>query len=68
MPKKQLPVDEQFAINFKKNGGKFIYCVNPDEIYENFSHILKENDWESTGVLCFNNFHAFFPRKNKANT
>ena len=23
-----LPVDERFTFNFKKNGGKFLYCEN----------------------------------------
>ena len=28
MPEIKLPVDEQFTINFKANGGKFLYCEN----------------------------------------
>jgi hypothetical protein len=26
MPEIKLPIDEKFTINFKKNGGKFLYC------------------------------------------
>lgn len=48
-----LPVDEQFTFNFKKNGGKFLYCENMDEVYEHFENILVENDWFETNVVCF---------------
>ena len=26
------PVDERFMYNFKKNGGKFLYCTDPAEV------------------------------------
>ena len=26
MPKIELPIDEKFMIEFKENGGKFLYC------------------------------------------
>ena len=26
MPEIKLPIDERFTINFKANGGKFLYC------------------------------------------
>ena len=29
----QLPLDEVFTINFNKNGGKFLYCENMDEVH-----------------------------------
>lgn len=53
MPKENTPIDEQFTINFMKNGGKFIYCDSLSEIYQNFNDILKENNWESETVLCY---------------
>ena len=31
MPEVKIPVDERFTINFKANGGKFLYCDNLDE-------------------------------------
>ena len=31
-----LPIDEQFTYNFKKNGGKFLYCENLYEVKEQF--------------------------------
>ena len=48
-----LPVDERFTFNFKKNGGKFLYCDNLSEIKEQFENILEENDWFESEVLCF---------------
>jgi len=51
MPEIKLPIDERFTINFKANGGKFLYCENLNEIYKNLGHILDENDWEEKQVL-----------------
>jgi hypothetical protein len=48
-----LPIDERFTFNFKKNGGKFLYCENLSEIKEQFENILEENDWFESEVLCF---------------
>jgi hypothetical protein len=47
-----LPVDDLFTFNFKKNGGKFIYCENLSEVKEQFENILEENDWFESEVLC----------------
>jgi len=53
-PKKSLlPVDELFTYNFKKNGGKFLYCENLAEVKEQFENILEENDWYESDVLCY---------------
>src|SRR5210317_1451608 len=46
MPEIKLPIDERFTINFKANGGKFLYCENMQEINESLKEILKENKWE----------------------
>jgi hypothetical protein len=48
-----LPIDDLFTFNFKKNGGKFIYCENLNEVREQFENILEENDWFESEVLCF---------------
>lgn len=53
LPEQQIPVDELFTYNFKKNGGKFIYCENLSEVHDQFLNILEENDWFECGVLCF---------------
>ena len=47
------PTDEKFTFNFKKNGGKFLYCENLDEVREQFENILEENDWFESEVMCF---------------
>lgn len=48
-----LPVDERFTFNFKKNGGKFLYCENLNEVREHFENILEENDWFESEALCY---------------
>ncbi|MEY4835507.1 MAG: hypothetical protein RI980_1622 [Bacteroidota bacterium] len=52
-PDINTPVDELFTINFKNNGGKFIYCSTMEEAHENFENILEENDWFENEVQCF---------------
>ena len=51
MPEVSLPIDERFTINFKANGGKFLYCENQDEVNENFLNIIKENQWQDKNVV-----------------
>jgi hypothetical protein len=48
-----LPVDEKFTYNFKKNGGKFLYCENLGEVKDQFLNILEENDWFECEALCY---------------
>ena len=52
-PDINTPVDELFTINFKNNGGKFIYCSSMSEVHDNFENILEENDWFESEVLCY---------------
>ena len=51
MPDVKIPVDERFTINFKANGGKFLYCENLDEIFYSLEQILQENSWEDAQVM-----------------
>jgi hypothetical protein len=51
MPEIKLPIDEKFTINFKANGGKFLYCENLDEVFQNLDHIINENEWAEKQVL-----------------
>ncbi|AUP80433.1 LUD domain-containing protein [Flavivirga eckloniae] len=53
MPEIKIPIDERFTINFKANGGKFLYCENLNEIYSNLEYILEENDWKEKKALLF---------------
>ncbi|RYG53040.1 MAG: lactate utilization protein B/C [Chitinophagaceae bacterium] len=48
-----MPVDELFTFNFKRNGGKFLYCENSDEMREQFENILEENDWFESIAVCY---------------
>ncbi len=51
MPEIKLPIDEKFTINFKANGGKFLYCENLNEIYNNLESIIEENNWTDKDTL-----------------
>ncbi len=50
MPDIKLPIDERFTINFKSNGGKFLYCENMSEVFYSLDQILLENDWYDKSV------------------
>lgn len=52
-PEDNTPIDVQFIFNFKKNGGKFIYCENTTEVKDQFENILEENDWFEEEALCY---------------
>ena len=62
-----LPVDERFTFNFKKNGGKFLYCENKTEVKDHFENILAENDWFESEVLCFDSSLHNMLDENKLN-
>ena len=53
MPEVKLPTDERFMLNFKNNGGKFLYCETNEEVMEVFDNILLENDWYEKEACCF---------------
>ncbi|MBP1838957.1 LUD domain-containing protein [Formosa algae] len=55
MPEIKLPIDEKFTINFKENGGKFLYCENLDEIFQTLDYIIEENSWEDKKILILEN-------------
>lgn len=64
MPEEKLPVDEMFMENFTENGGKFIYCESIQEVTDNFSKILEENEWSNQEVVSNNsNFQNIFKLK-----
>jgi hypothetical protein len=64
-PEVNLPIDEMFTMHFKKNGGKFIYCENLEEVSENFMNILEENDWFEKEAMCFDNRLNYLLDENK---
>ena len=54
MPEIETPIDEKFILNFNKNGGKFLYCENFDEILINYNNILQENNWQNANAFVTN--------------
>ncbi|MFP2997725.1 LUD domain-containing protein [Spongiivirga sp. MCCC 1A20706] len=76
MPEVKIPADEKFTINFKKNGGKFIYCDSEKEIAEAFQNILLENKWDENQVFCsdhslrteFKSFNLDFSEKSSGSS
>jgi len=55
MPKVKVAIEERFIVNFIDNGGKFLYSENYNELNENLSLILKENNWVKEDLLITNN-------------
>ncbi|MFV0541819.1 MAG: lactate utilization protein B/C, partial [Aestuariibaculum sp.] len=55
MPEEKPPLDEMFMINFKQNGGKFLYCENLNEVYQNLNNIFEENNWTNEKALILDN-------------
>ena len=54
LPKKELPVDELFTVNFNQNGGKFLYSESLEEAQEFLQKILEENNWKDKRALILN--------------
>lgn len=46
-----LSLDDLFVHNFIEKGGKFLYCLQKQEIKENLKNILSENNWNEILVL-----------------
>jgi hypothetical protein len=60
-----MSIDELFIYNFKKNGGKFLYCENAEEVNEQFENILEENDWFESEVLCYEPYLFYILDENR---
>lgn len=50
---KSLPLDERFVVNFKNNGGIFVYCETILDVLNAFDGILGENI-KDTKIWCQN--------------
>ncbi|RYE23531.1 MAG: lactate utilization protein B/C [Sphingobacteriales bacterium] len=48
--KDELTVEEQFADNFTRLGGKFIFCSNEQELYDNLHLLYDDRGWSK--VFC----------------
>lgn len=57
-----LSLDDLFVHNFIEKSGKFLYCQNKQEVEENLSKILIENNW--TELLLYNSdLNSFIDHK-----
>ena len=54
MPDLNIPIDEKFTINFKKNGGKFLYCDSFSEVSQALKNIIEENSWHNHPFFIMN--------------
>lgn len=52
MPAPETPTDDKFIMNFKENGGKFLYCTDQEDVRRTFDDVLKENRWDGGDVYC----------------
>ena len=51
MPKIETPTDNRFVQNFIKNGGKFLYSENENEVNKNIALIIEENGWKESSLF-----------------
>ena len=69
MPEIKLPIDERFTINFKANGGKFLYCEDLNETFQSLQNIIDENNWQDKKMLIFDeNLKSKFKNSNLSTT
>jgi hypothetical protein len=54
LPKKELPVDELFTVNFNQNGGKFLYSESLEEAQEFIQKIFEDNKLKDKTALILN--------------
>ncbi len=53
MPPPDTPTDDKFILNFKANGGKFLYCLDHQDIQKTFQQILQENNWDAQSAYYY---------------
>lgn len=46
-----LSLDDLFVHNFVDKGGKFLYCVDDNEVIHNLKKVIVENNWEEIYLL-----------------
>jgi|TARA_B110000503_G_scaffold77198_1_gene119000 hypothetical protein len=68
VPKEKIPIDELFTVNFKKNGGKFLYCETNEEVLVMLGRILKENNWDQSPLITLDKSMSDFCEKNGYST
>ena len=40
-------IDEEFAYNFTREGGKFMFCLSKKSLYSTLTQVLKEQGWNN---------------------
>ena len=45
-----LPIDQIFVQKFIQNNGKFLYCTSLNEVTDNLTEIVHENNWKK--LIC----------------
>ena len=59
-----LSLDDLFVHNFIKKGGKFLYCLQKQEVEINLKNILTENEWSE--ITIYNkNLASFIKNRNE---
>lgn len=46
-----LSLDDLFVHNFVDKGGKFLYCIDDNEVIINFKKVIAENSWKEIHLL-----------------
>mmetsp|Transcript_19254 Transcript_19254/g.22267 ORF Transcript_19254/g.22267 Transcript_19254/m.22267 type:complete len:195 (+) Transcript_19254:213-797(+) len=46
-----LSLDDLFVHNFVDKGGKFLYCVDDNEVINNLNKVIAENNWNEIHLL-----------------
>lgn len=46
-----LSLDDLFVHNFVDKGGKFLYCVDDNEVINNLKKVIVENNWKEIHLL-----------------
>ncbi len=43
-------IDEEFAYNFTREGGKFMFCLSKKSLHSTLTQVLKEQDWNKVFI------------------
>lgn len=43
-------LDEEFAYNFTREGGKFMFCLSKKSLLQTLAHVLKDENWNKVFV------------------
>lgn len=43
-------LDEEFAYNFTREGGKFMFCLSKKSLFANLNRVLKDQNWDKSFI------------------